>query len=341
MTNRQASDDFHFAGFGRPKSNYFKMPKEWTNLTAKMNSLAEVKVVEYVLKHTWGYQEFGIAKKITTDEFINGRRRKDGSRMDDGTGLDAKSVRSGLQKAVEHGLIIEEVNDSDLGRIKKYYLIRMSVESSEEIEAEEGEVDEAEISRQIGKVSPSEQIGKISPPDRESFHARGGNFRERTEKDTLERYFKKDTDNSKFEGAQPLKENGAQTAAEEPAEQGESRSNGRDQGTKRVYSQQIASVLTDFSRHILNDPEHTPSNVTRATNLWDKSGLGEEEFVALLYEAKEKTLSHSGSIKKTANGFRGTKNRAPYFFGVLEDLVKQARVKQIRSGFPKSIELGF
>ena len=94
-----------FEGFSKPEANFFRLPNEWTDITAQVTSLAEMKLVEYVLRHTWGYSEYDIVKKITTDEFMHGRKGKDGNRIDHGTGLSNKSVIEGLHKAVEHGLL--------------------------------------------------------------------------------------------------------------------------------------------------------------------------------------------------------------------------------------------
>ena len=85
-----------FQGFSKPEANFFRLPNEWTDITAPITSLAELKLVEYVLKHTWGYSEFDMVKKITTDEFMYGRKKKDGSRIDTGTGLSKPSVIAGL-----------------------------------------------------------------------------------------------------------------------------------------------------------------------------------------------------------------------------------------------------
>jgi hypothetical protein len=114
-----------FEGFDIPHQNWFKMPNNWTDITAEIGSIAELKVVEYVLKHTWGYQEYGVRKRITNDEFMNGRRRKDRTRIDKGTGLSKPSVIAGLKAAVERGLLIEEIDDTDKARVKKYYSLRM------------------------------------------------------------------------------------------------------------------------------------------------------------------------------------------------------------------------
>src|SRR5256714_10064842 len=124
-----------FPGFSKPEANFFRLPNEWTDITASITSLAEMKLVEYVLKHTWGYSEIDMVKKITTDEFMNGRKKKDGTRIDIGTGLSKPSVIAGLKSAVEHGLLTEEVDDSDKARIKKFYKLKMKT-SPEETELE-------------------------------------------------------------------------------------------------------------------------------------------------------------------------------------------------------------
>jgi hypothetical protein len=120
-----------FEGFERPEENWFKMPRSWPKITVKMKSLAELKVVEYVLCHTWGFGEFGKSKRFTVDEFMHGRKRKTGSRMDEGTGLSERGVQEGLKKAVAEGYLIEEIDDTDKGRIKRYFSLRMRDDESE------------------------------------------------------------------------------------------------------------------------------------------------------------------------------------------------------------------
>ncbi len=39
-----------FQGFDRPEQNWFKLPHNWIDLTADITSLAELKVVEYILR---------------------------------------------------------------------------------------------------------------------------------------------------------------------------------------------------------------------------------------------------------------------------------------------------
>lgn len=138
----QSLSEQSFDGFSKPEANFFRLPNEWTDITAQVTSLAEMKLVEYVLKHTWGYSEFDVVKKITTDEFMSGRKKKSGERVDKGTGLSKPSVIAGLKSAVKHGLLEEETDDSDKARIKKYYKLKMKTPIEEdEPEKEETHAD--------------------------------------------------------------------------------------------------------------------------------------------------------------------------------------------------------
>lgn len=164
-------DEKKFPGFDIPRQNWFKMPNNWTDLTAEMSSWAEQKVVEYVLRHTWGYQEYGTLKRITLDEFQNGRKRTDGTRMDKGVGMGKQAIISGIRRAVEDGFLIEEKDDEDKGRVRKYYGLRMLPHLEER------------------GVYENHTSGV------RSSHPRGMKRRHRSEKDTLERNSKKDTVN--------------------------------------------------------------------------------------------------------------------------------------------------
>ena len=95
--------------------------------------------------------------------------------------------------------------------------------------------------------------------------------------------------------------------------------------TNQSISQNITRITTNFSTQILHDGDHTKSNVTQAHNIWRTSELPEEEFVELLYAAKEIVLGWSGNIEKVANEATGLKNRAPYFFAVLRKLVEEVQ----------------
>jgi hypothetical protein len=174
-----------FAGFELPKQNWFRLPNSWTDITRDITSISELKVVEYVLRHSWGYHEFGVAKRISTDEFMNGRRHQDGSRMDRGTGLSKPSVIEGLRKAVSDGFLIEHVDRSDKGRVKKYYLLRMRPGTAAVGElAPENEPSDSAPTAPVKNLDPD-----VKKFDRgvKNLDPRGKESRHRSEKDTIER----------------------------------------------------------------------------------------------------------------------------------------------------------
>src|SRR6266487_1929243 len=175
-----------FEGFTTPTRNYFPMPNEWIDICAKIDNLAELKVIQYVLRHTWGYHEFGITKAITIDEFMRGRKRQDGTRIDSGTGLKSdRSVKDGLKAAIEHGYLIYDIDDTDKARIKKSYALKMSSELRG--------VDTTPQDSQNRGVDTTPLTGSIYPSGGQNLPPNKVVSTHRSEKDTIERHLKKDT----------------------------------------------------------------------------------------------------------------------------------------------------
>jgi hypothetical protein len=88
-------------------------------------------------------------------------------------------------------------------------------------------------------------------------------------------------------------------------------------------TEQIEVVLEEISGEF-HDAEHLPSNIGQAARLWKASGLSEGAFVSKLYEARSITKDYGMSIHKKASGEAGEvglRNRMPYFFAVVKDLL--------------------
>lgn len=76
-----------FQGWETPEQNWSKLPNSFFEIT-DLDPYERI-ILLYVLRHTWGYSEFGQKRKISVDEFVNGRRYsskgdKAGKRMDAG-----------------------------------------------------------------------------------------------------------------------------------------------------------------------------------------------------------------------------------------------------------------
>lgn len=167
------SESFSFGGFPRVEQNWHRLPNCWTDILAGISSLAEIKVLHYVLRHTWGFSEYDQPKVISLDEFQHGRRRRDGSRMDSGTRLSRQAVLDGLRRAVADGYLEVEAS-GDNGRRRHAYRLRMAEDSPQSASQESRPVEEG--------TSLNSRPGPVYDLDRTSL-----NSRPRTEKETLER----------------------------------------------------------------------------------------------------------------------------------------------------------
>ena len=156
-----------FCGFEEPKENWSKLPHDLIAALPLVDTVGEMKVILYILRHTWGYHD--TEKKITLDEFEHGRKRKDGTRLDGGTGLSRTTIADGLSRAEKHGFIEITVDDHDLGRIQKIY--RLKDGGSE--------------------VIP--QGARSCPSDSQKLHPREPEVDPRTEKETSETNLRIDT----------------------------------------------------------------------------------------------------------------------------------------------------
>ncbi len=85
-----------------------------------------------------------------------------------------------------------------------------------------------------------------------------------------------------------------------------------------LYSPYIAAIASDFSRE-LGDTVHEASNIKQALNLWTSSGLGEQQFVNIMQEARKLTRRYQSRPTWDAMN-----NKMAYLFTTLRDLLEQA-----------------
>ena len=300
----QSLSEQTFEGFSKPEANFFRLPNEWTDITAQVTSLAEMKLVEYVLKHTWGYSEFDMVKKITTDEFMYGRKKKSGERIDNGTGLSKPSVIAGLKSAVSHGLLEEEIDDRDKARIKKYYKLKMR-NPIEENEPEKEKTHADVKNLYIG-------VKKFNSEGKQSLH--------RSEKDTLRNIYNRNS-KSKMQKTVSKEKQGYQSfqAIGDLLKQKTAH-----QGREVLHLPESLEASIDDISAEFNDTSNRRSNRTRVLHLYLVAGKTAERFTSFLYEARSIT-KQQGSVTR----------KMPYFFRVLEDITGvQQRVGNTFSNAP-------
>jgi len=100
-----------------------------------------------------------------------------------------------------------------------------------------------------------------------------------------------------------------------------SRSPQKARGRPPKATDQIEAVLEQISGEF-HDEEHVPQNLSQAARLLQQSGKSEGAFYQLIGEARSVTKQYD--IKKRASGEAGefgARNKVPYFFSVLRDLL--------------------
>lgn len=93
-----------FPGFPpEPVTNYWPYPKALNGWWHAL-SPSEQKVLDYILRHTWGYKK--TADAIAISQFIGGITKRDGTILDTGTGIkDEKTIRKALRGLEQKGFI--------------------------------------------------------------------------------------------------------------------------------------------------------------------------------------------------------------------------------------------
>jgi hypothetical protein len=327
--NREPSTHESFQGFTVPEANWYRMPDNWTDISAAITNIAELKVVAYILRHTWGFREYDLKKHITIDEFVRGRRKRDGSRLDKGTGLSERAVRYGLTRALAHGFIEEEVDARDRARIKRFFSLRMHEhETGDDPGSQPDTTDKGDgHDVQAGVQSLHSEVHDV--------HPRPANFAPRTETNTSDHHIEDTSSNrrsstanaNEIEAEEQGSEAGTTTKAGFDslralvAQRFGPATTGRRDG-RRVAPQAASQpgggepppeYLDTLMREIsaqLGDAAHSRSNISQARRLHEQSGLSVSAFAAQLHEAQSITRAQCG-VRKLM----------PYFFQVLTDLL--------------------
>ncbi len=86
-------------------SKHYNLPNDWYEIINPINDLAEYKLVFYAMCHLWLPTE-DIETYLTPSDFLTGKKRRDGTSIDKGTGVSQDDLQQGLGKAVTDGYLI-------------------------------------------------------------------------------------------------------------------------------------------------------------------------------------------------------------------------------------------
>ncbi|MCO6449309.1 MAG: hypothetical protein J5I90_00850 [Caldilineales bacterium] len=145
----------NFPGFRRPRANFYRLPNDWFDIWRQARSQSErtrilgaLKVSEYLIKWTWGYQNYDQPLRLSWLDFQRGRQgscrqgrqgscrqggRRNRRRLDLGTGLSSRSLQEALSLAVALGLM--ERHEEDAGQFTYLPRLRPAAEDEKGFDA--------------------------------------------------------------------------------------------------------------------------------------------------------------------------------------------------------------
>ena len=287
-------EEFVFGGFGLPR--YTTVPDEVFDILMARLSGAELKVLLYIVRRTFGFKKE--ADTISIAQMCNGIRRADGSVLDNGTGLSRQSVITAVKALEAMGVIAARRNSSSArGDEATTYSLHI-------VSAKEGSEDVA------GQKNRPAGVKKADTPL--SKNMAGGIQKHDPQQTALQQTEQHDSLSNDSTDT-PTISNNAELLTENGRKH---RQNGENRGgtplppSGQEASPTLDACVADYSRE-MGDSTHVRVNIARMRRLWHESGISEEAFCEQLHAARQKMRE-----RQMAAG--GVRNRAAYFFTVLE-----------------------
>jgi hypothetical protein len=351
MPNRNGGDGPNWAGFrGYQTPNYTNVPDQLFDEHLAFLSGAELKVLLYIIRRTFGFKKD--ADSISISQMLGGIEKRDGSHLDHGVGLSKPTLLQALRSLVEKNLIgSERQRSAERGDEPTIYWLCIAGSSREPDPSKESLPPVVKKFDQGGgkESSPGPWPKNLTTQERviqetaiQDLSSSNIRKRDLREKSSLVTHNPEDRELKRLvvNDSTVLSNKGIRTTPDGPrndvssvrgilARRGAKR---RAQGTLRgqkPYSderQQLLAFIRDFATEF-RDEAPLSSSVSRAYNLYTRSGIPLEPFCSFMYEARSLTQEYTSNIKKRRSGppgaFGPELNKMPYFFSILEEVINQ------------------
>jgi len=346
-----------FRGYASP--NYTPVPDELFDEQLPDLSGAELKVLLYIIRRTFGFKKD--SDNISLSQMLTGLVTRDGRVLDRGVGLSKKTLLQAIKSLEDQNAIVTERRQSaERGNEPTCYRLNMietlgvkstpplgeKVHQGLEVESSPGprsrnspiqETGLQETAKQdknksnIRLTSRSKKVKEVdSHPTNHAPETVHNPPPDAPTEQIGERPESHQTGFTPVGALLPqIAVQTASTAHSEPS-QGVSGS-----GPRIEVPAQIRQIVEQVTLEFHDAPEKLLANLTRAMNLYKRSGLSEYGFCRVLVEAQGVT-KRAGSIQKlsTQPGWQGLKNKTPYWFMVVENRLKELDLEDEQSAQP-------
>lgn len=351
MTNDQDKPR-RFAGFRSP--NYTQVPDElFDELMADLSG-AELKVLLYIVRRTFGFKR--TSDRISLSQMLGGLRTATGRVLDRGTGLSKPTLLHALRSLARQNVIGTERRRSiERGDEPTVYRLKFADDALranpvvKKVVQGEGRIFARPV---VKKFAPQETATRQTETSFSNIRNNLGKDLKRTSEflDAETRMAEPQrvgriADARPFNHAIAAWRDRQPSAVKDCVEAGNARQEGTDDGTAnhlamspprpsnrpssppRPQLDEIYPVLqayvAEFARE-LDDLASLKTSTTRAYNLYRRSGLDRDAFIAQLYAARAIVKERAGRIRNTEEKNSSgavVKRKAAYYYAVLEDLL--------------------
>src|SRR5215213_4539142 len=327
-----------FRGYAGP--NYTPVPDELFDEQLPELSGAELKVLLYVIRRTFGFKRE--SDNISLSQMLNGLRTRDGRVLDRGVGLSKKTLLQAIKSLEEQNIILTQRRRSqEKGDEPTSY--RLHVRSEATVEVSTPPVGEKLHHGGGGRSTPP-PWGKKSPTQEtvvretdhdlskfEGLHDQVYGTAERPEATQQPAHpaamLNGSAAHSGFQRTTTERGSATGTASlKELIARRRQSSGGPRRGRPAASSEdreRLRPFLDDFARE-LGDEAPLSSTITRTLTIFTAAKVPVEQWSDLLYQARGLTQEHTAQIRKTASADSTQirrKNKMPYFLATLEQLV--------------------
>ncbi len=316
MTNRSSNQ---FKGYASP--NYTPVPDELFDEQLPDLSGAELKVLLYVIRRTFGFKRE--SDNISISQMLNGLHTYDGRLLDRGVGLTKKTLLLAIKSLEEKNVIFTERRRSvERGDEPTSYRLNIAEASARE-----------KTTPPVGEKLPQGGGGEIPPgPWGRNYPTQDTEGNTDIDHSNIRKTNRSNDDFVDNSASQPISNGGDQTISRTRSDTHHGvedlrsiiarvapnvddlvpakRSRGRPRKMPAVPPETyeaVVAVMQDYTRK-LGDGEHLASNITQAANLIAASGCDFNTFYMHVIDAYKITCQRNG-----------LDNRSGYFFTVLRD----------------------
>jgi|SRR5579884_3427132 DNA-binding transcriptional ArsR family regulator len=285
-----------FRGFVSP--NYTSVPDELFDEFLAVLSGAELKVLLYVVRRTFGFKKESDA--ISLNQLVDGITTRDGRRLDYGTGLSQSTVQVALKGLIEKNLIVATKRVSrERGNEATTYALNVLTPSAETRQTPSPEIGEGLHRKSAPQDTVTQETGLQPSKLRSANTEWGGEETGRTREAAA------GNSPTGFQAVGSILDHHRRASVPEDAVQ-----------ILRPYISEVA--------HAFGDRAPLASSTVRAVNLLRRSGVAVPVFIARLYEARSLTKDRVRVVNTTTidrPAARSVKLQMAYFFTVLEQLL--------------------